>query len=1134
MIDKITEFQYLYFKVLLFIFLILGSGVSGQEKQVKFTRITGTDNINLGKINAITQDKYGFIWLSAQNNGSIIRYDGTKMEQITTNLDAPNDPKALGGYYPECFFTEDDILWIGFYGQGLDRYDMSTKTFTHYDHKPDDPGSLASDYVTAVHRDQFGNLWIGTYGGLDLFDEQTETFTHHKSMAGNPQSLTSDSIRVVYEDKKGTLWIGTGMPWDPDARGGLNRYNRENNNFTRYLHDSDDPNSLINNDVRAIFEDSRGNFWVGTAGDGLHTLNRETGKFTRYTYDPENPNKLSRPPVVEPNQDHITFIQEDSEGNIWIGTDQNGINVYDPVNKTITHYRDEVDDGVWWMYISSDNQLWIATNQSTLLKVNQEYTPVPGYYGQLRRKYEESDSLIWFGTENGLIKKTHNGINPVMQFYPIPAQKSDMMAKELNVFAEQPVPLDILVPLLSTEDDKLLYTENLNPGIKRFDPKTGVAEPFEIGDSIDLNEWYVSQVIWGPDSNYWIGTFNQGLITYNPKNKTSRRYEYDFTDGRSLSSNTILNIQTDSNGTIWLATTNGIQRYNSSTDDFSSFLLGSLTVQLLNDSKGVLWAATSNGVFYYEPETDNFISVNIIGPEFSIFEDPTDSTLWFGSLRGVYKLDASRNYVSYFEMEAQNEEITDTQNQYWTFGESYAVNGKIYLGGAGNNQPKYYVFNPDSLSEPKTGSIPYFENLWLNEELIEPGPESPIESNLEQLKTLRLANDQNIFSTSIGTIYFKDRYDNAIYYKLEGFDLEWRKTEPNKRIAFFKIPTGKYTLRIRTPNPGGSWNEKALEVIIAPPFYLTVWAYIIYFLIIVALAIVIHRTQKERVLRKERERNKDRELAQAKEIEKAYKVLKETQTQLIQSEKMASLGELTAGIAHEIQNPLNFVNNFSEVSNELVDEMNEELAKGDINEAKAIASDIKLNLEKINHHGKRAESIVKGMLLHSRGSSGQKELIDINALADEYLRLSYHGFRAKDKSFNADFKLKTEDKLPKINVVPQEIGRVLLNLINNAFYAVADKRKKGTEDYKPLVEVQTKLLKDKVEIRVKDNGNGIPDAIKEKIFQPFFSTKPTGEGTGLGLSMSYDIITKGHNGTLKVNSEEQHGTEFIIKIPITS
>jgi len=274
-----------------------------------------------------------------------------------------------------------------------------------------------------------------------------------------------------------------------------------------------------------------------------------------------------------------------------------------------------------------------------------------------------------------------------------------------------------------------------------------------------------------------------------------------------------------------------------------------------------------------------------------------------------------------------------------------------------------------------------------------------------------------------------------------------------------------------------------------------------------------------------------------KVLENTLTDLKSTQSQLIQAEKMASLGELTAGIAHEIQNPLNFVNNFSEVSNELIDEMKMELDKGDVTEAKMIADDIKQNLEKINHHGKRADAIVKGMLQHSRSSSGQKELTDINALCDEYLRLSYHGLRAKDKSFNAKFETHFDHTIGKINIVPQEIGRVILNLINNAFYAVKEKAQAAVlappaAAYEPTVSVITKNLKDKIEIQVTDNGDGIPAAIKEKIFQPFFTTKPTGQGTGLGLSLAYDIITKGHGGKLKVETKEGEGCDFIILLPI--
>ena len=279
------------------------------------------------------------------------------------------------------------------------------------------------------------------------------------------------------------------------------------------------------------------------------------------------------------------------------------------------------------------------------------------------------------------------------------------------------------------------------------------------------------------------------------------------------------------------------------------------------------------------------------------------------------------------------------------------------------------------------------------------------------------------------------------------------------------------------------------------------------------------------------------ELEKAKsKVEVTLTDLKSTQNQLVQSEKMASLGELTAGIAHEIQNPLNFVNNFSEVSKELIEEMMEEMEKGDVEEVKALADDIIQNLEKIHHHGQRADGIVKGMLQHSRTSSGEKELTDINVLANEYLRLAYHGLRAKDKSFNATLETHYDENIEKVNVIPQDMGRVILNLITNAFYVVKEKsssaKASGDTKYEPTVTVTTKKEGDTIFVSVKDNGNGIPQKVLDKIFQPFFTTKPTGQGTGLGLSLSYDIV-KVHGGKLKVKTKEGEGTDFIINLPVS-
>ena len=298
---------------------------------------------------------------------------------------------------------------------------------------------------------------------------------------------------------------------------------------------------------------------------------------------------------------------------------------------------------------------------------------------------------------------------------------------------------------------------------------------------------------------------------------------------------------------------------------------------------------------------------------------------------------------------------------------------------------------------------------------------------------------------------------------------------------------------------------------------------------------LLQEKEKQEILSSMNEKLEIKVKQRTEELQQSLSDLRLTQAQLVHREKMASLGELTAGIAHEIQNPLNFVNNFSDVNRELIEELKSEKSKvkneRDDDLENQLWSDIEQNLEKIHHHGKRADAIVKGMLQHSRSSAGQKEPIDINSLADEYLRLAYHGLRAKDKTFNAIARTDFDNSIEMVNVVPQEIGRVIFNLINNAFYAVSEKQKNDLNGYEPAVTVSTNKIRDKIEIKVQDNGNGIPQKVLDKIFQPFFTTKPTGQGTGLGLSLAYDIITKGHGGELKVETKEGEGSAFIITIP---
>jgi signal transduction histidine kinase len=402
---------------------------------------------------------------------------------------------------------------------------------------------------------------------------------------------------------------------------------------------------------------------------------------------------------------------------------------------------------------------------------------------------------------------------------------------------------------------------------------------------------------------------------------------------------------------------------------------------------------------------------------------------------------------------------------------------------------------------------------------------------------------QNLAETQALTGNYKAAYENEINSKIVKEEIAKSSTEQMIQQLQFDYELNKKEAEIELL-------QKDTELKNAAVFNqrLIIFATISGLLIFILISIYLFRNnlskQKANQILQEQ---KEEIIAQREKVEEALDQLKSTQAQLIQSEKMASLGELTAGIAHEIKNPLNFVKNFSEVSIELLDEMKEELAEGNLLTVKEITEDIKINLEKINQHGKRADSIVQGMLEHSRSSVGEKVETDINTLVDEFLRLSYHGIKAKNKDFNAKFTSDFVPDLPPIEVVSQDIGRVILNLINNAFYAVNERTKKGENSYIPAVAVSTSIaqienkseigrgstsIQKSVKITVEDNGTGIPDSIKEKIFQPFFTTKPTGQGTGLGLSLAYDIV-KAHGGFIDVTSEENVGTSFSVFLPLS-
>ena len=1095
----------------------------GFSQNINFNKVLVPEEAANTVITSISQDQMGNIWCSLGGTG-LFQFDGTHFKMY---MHEDFNPASLANNRVECVYADKQgNIWVGTFGSGLDKFDPVTGTFTHYKHNPQDPSSISGDTVTCIVEDSEGILWVGTiFTGLERLDPKTGKFTHYRHKDNDPASLSFDQVRAIYEDKKGDLWIGTGSNVtsneNENKKGGLNRFNKKTGRFTRYLHDENNPQSLIDDRVRAIFEDSKGIFWIGTAGDGLHTMDRTNGVFQRHTYDPADPEKLSRPPLIKNfdwADDNITFITEDLKNNIWIGTFGNGLSCYDPSTKKITRYKKQKDlpgnftDSTSWSGFSSrDGVIWMSAWGGGLYKFDPAHQNIPKNTSYTNRRVisfaEQPGNIQWLGTDSGLLRIDKNN-NSTLLFTNDPKKPGSI--SDNNVF------------MLFTDSKNRLWAGGAgnNGGLNLFNPEKQNFTVYKHDPTVSSSLVFDVVICMTEDKqgNFWIGTVN-GLDKLDQAKGTFTHYKIFPSDSIIGGKNVVASILEDNQNNLWVgnANTGGLHILDRKTGQFKDYLQGHTVLSILQDIDGKIWAGADDGLYGYNSGSDNFSllidpATGIGFNSFGLVED-NENNLWITSNNYLNRLNKYRKEVSRFGKE---------------FGISPASisglkplktnNGQLLFG----NEHGYFAIYPEKIS----GNFRAPEIIITEFQI----SGRPVKKDLLSNKDIELDFNQDAFTILFNVVHYSNTATNRAFYMLENYDKGWRPAGSERTAYYYNIPPGKYKFHIKAVSSEGIWSEKSIQMIITPPWWRSWWAYSLYGLLLAAIIFAFHRLQKQRVISGERERTRVREMAQAKEIEKAYHELKTTQSQLIQSEKMASLGELTAGIAHEIQNPLNFVNNFSEVNKELLMEMQDAMDKGAFDEARVIARDVIDNEEKINHHGKRADNIVKGMLQHSRETGRQKEPTDINKLADEYLRLAYHGLRAKDKSFNVTLKTEYDENLDKVNIISQDMGRVMLNLINNAFYAVDEKRKSQLNGYEPTVSISTKKLDGKIEISVKDNGNGIPQKVMDKIFQPFFTTKPTGQGTGLGLSLSYDIV-KAHGGEIKVITKEGEGTAFTILLP---
>ena len=1123
LLKKVHHNCFLYF------FSILGWLLNPAQAQVLFTPVSAPDGTSWGQtIGSITQDHQGYMWFASFVG--LHRYDGYHLVSYTHD---PTNPNSIASNLVRTLFTDHKgNIWVGHNGAGLDKMNPATGVFTHYKSVPSNPHTLDDNSIRQILEDKDGMLWVGTDKGLNRMDVSTgrvERFQHKKD---DSTSLTDGPVTAIYEDKRGTLWVGTarGISLDEPCYGGLNKVDKKSGRFTRYVHDTSATNSLIDDRVTALFEDNKNNFWVGTSGHGLHLMNRSSGTFQRIPYNSKNNGKLGLPAPTNKNSiyEYVTFISQDAAGALWLGTFENGIYRYDLDTKQSSHFKGDTLNGFldgdgWRAYNSREGVFWISTIHGSLYRIDPLRALIPFYSTkfQVAAILADEKNKLWMGSQSGGGLLQMDAEKKTTKSYVSDSSKRTTLSNNL-------------VETLYKDHEGNLWV-GTQIGLNKFDEKGGTFTRylFDANDPKSLTKGHTHAIYEDHQGMLWIGT-QEGLNRLNKSSGTFTRYVNDPADSTTIGNNSITDIMEDKAGALWVGTSRGLNKWDRKTGRFKHYLPGGISVSsLLQDGDGVIWVGALGGLYRYNAVADNFLLFNDFSAGLTstmaishIMED-SHKNIWGSMVKYIFKINSKRNEVSVYGknngLKARNPATAACKGP----------DGKMYFGFENG----YCAFDPEQFTQIAKPPQVVISDFRISDKEVVPGKKSPLKEPVSIADEIHLKYYQNDFSFDFVGIHFSNPDDNRHFYMLEGLDNNWRKAGSEKIAYYYNVPPGKYTFKVKAASSEGVWAEKDIAIIIGNRWWLTWWAYTIYALVaaLVIWLFVENRSRRLRLKNKmleERVAQRTTELKyQKEELQNTLENLRATQTQLIQKEKMASLGELTAGIAHEIQNPLNFINNFSDLNTEILEEMKGEINNGNPSEAIALADSIMANNEKITYHGKRADAIVKGMLQHSRQNSGVKETIDINALTDEYLRLSYHGLRATNKNFNAALKTYFDPAAGKISIIPQDLGRVFLNLFNNAFYSVNEKKISLNGTFEPTVTVTTKRINGKIEIKVTDNGNGIAPKSIDKIFQPFFTTKPSGQGTGLGLSLSYDIITKGHGGEIKVDTKEGEYTAFTILLP---
>ncbi|MEO7983349.1 MAG: two-component regulator propeller domain-containing protein, partial [Bacteroidota bacterium] len=1086
--------------------------------------------VNPAAIHYLFEDSKGKIWAFVFLEGMYF-YDRTKdifIKAPVSKEDAAIFKKARPNDWKED--KQRHSVWMTFFDIENEKgvlysFDLESSKLETYNVLAKGNHFIPSYRSLNLSMDVAGKTWLVTDSLLSYFDPATKSFMPFFVL---PDTSGLSYFLAVLPDPvdAGTLWLNTSRNKPNQAESKYVRKLLQLNTKTKAYKVSAPGNKdplAIPGICFHIFIDSLKRIWLST-DEGLSLYNRQTGGFIHY------------PVNYQDTLNHTEMIAADKEGNIWLAGTSGRLFFLDTKNAISWLIKSNDGPGslpayrvVSKLFFDRSGTLWVNMPLEGIAwqhRQKTQFRPLPvNPFPKVKNVKETPPQFSIMGTQGDSIcylTDTSSLIawNTVRNSF----EKIDLKEKQHY---------KSIVGVTKSIDGSL-WIAGLEDGLLQYNPVSRTTTKFrnDPKDSTTIGSDVVLAVATDKSGIIWVGTAIKGLNSYNSQTKKFTRYPFAINNGTkqvkdSLDDGTVTCLYFDNEGILWIGTgSGGVNSFNSTTGKFKSYLdykggLFSIN-SIFEDSRKRLWAATYlSGVFLVDKQTGAFKRFSekeglIHNSVYSINEDPAGN-IWAATIKGMSRINPATNGITNF--------TAARPVMYEFLSNNFLDRNGVFHLAARNG---ILAFNPLQLDESKTLPSVYIESVGYRPS----GNTKDTFLFTEGMEKIRLKHNENRISFQYIALHFADAALNQYAYQLEGYDKDWVQAGTQRSVTYTNLSPGKYIFNVKAANSDGVWSETgpSFIVIITPPWWKTWWAYCLYALLIAGSVWGFIR-YRSAALRRENLLLETKVEHRTKQLQESIESLKATQSQLVQSEKMASLGELTAGIAHEIQNPLNFVNNFAEVNKELLAEMNEEIKKGNYSEVTGLAKDITDNEEKIIFHGKRADSIVKGMLQHSRSSSALKEPTNINALADEYLRLAYHGLRARDKSFNAIMKTDFDESIGMINIIPQDIGRVILNLITNAFYVVAEKKKEQPGGYEPTVSVSTKKINDSIEISVKDNGNGIPKKVLDKIFQPFFTTKPTGQGTGLGLSLSYDIVTKGHGGEIKVETKEGEGTAFIIHLP---